>query len=99
MRHDRQVLICPDCQRTDPLLAQLDHCGDCASTDLICRLGEIECRACGAVRGATPAPEPEVTTVPAGATPAPTPAQADPTTLSTEVEQALARVLGHRRAR
>jgi len=84
VRHDRQVLICPECQRTGRWPAELDHCGECGSTELICRLGEIECRACGAVRGARPRP---AETVPATGT------------LSTEVAQALDRVLGHRKSR
>lgn len=99
VRRDRQVLICPDCQRSAPWPAELDQCADCASTDLICRLGEIECRACGAVRSALPRSEPEVTPVPAGTPTVPAQAGADLASLSTEVEQALDRVLGHRRAR
>src|ERR1044071_2731081 len=47
---DAQVLICPDCQRSHDL--DLDTCSACASTALICRLGEIECRSCGHVRSA-----------------------------------------------
>ena len=48
VRHETQVLICPDCQRSGDL--DLDTCHSCGSTALICRLGEIECRSCGAVR-------------------------------------------------
>ena len=84
MRHDRQVLICPTCRRSGRGDTELDRCHGCGSTDLVCRLGEIECRTCGAVRGATPQP-PDAT--------------ANPGTLSTEVAQALDRVLGHHRAR
>ena len=84
VRHDRQVLICPDCQRSGSGPAELDRCRQCGSTDLFCRLGEIECRTCHAVRGAEPQP---AETAPAAGT------------LSTEVAQALDRVLGHRRAR
>ncbi|HEX4818526.1 MAG TPA: hypothetical protein VFV66_37790 [Nonomuraea sp.] len=47
VRDSSQVLICPDCQRLHDL--DLDACGTCGSTALICRLGEVECRACGAV--------------------------------------------------
>src|SRR5690606_39272801 len=47
VRHGSQVLICPDCQRTHDL--ELDTCAGCGSVALICRLGEVECRACGAV--------------------------------------------------
>lgn len=77
VRHETQVLICPDCQRLPDL--DLDACGTCGSTALICRLGEVECRACGAVRLAQA--EEFVTT---GAPPG----------LSAEVEAALNRVLG-----
>ena len=48
VRAETQVLICPDCQRSHDL--DLDVCQACGSTALICRLGEIECRSCGAVR-------------------------------------------------
>jgi hypothetical protein len=51
VRHETQVLICPDCQRSGDL--DLDTCHSCGSTSLICRLGEVECRSCGAVRLAT----------------------------------------------
>ena len=99
VRHDRQVLICPDCQRSGHRAAELDRCDRCGSTDLICRLGEIECRACGTVRAAQPETE-AVETVPPTGRPDPHPGRPDdPGTLSTEVAQALDRVLGHRRAR
>jgi len=84
VRHDRQVLICPECQRSGRWETELDRCRECGSVDLVCRLGEVECRKCGTVRGAEPAP--------AEAAPA-------PGTLSAEVAQALDRVLGHRKAR
>lgn len=71
-----QVLICPDCQRSHDL--DLDTCAGCGSTALICRLGEVECRSCGAVRQARDCRD-LVTTVPG---------------LSDEVEAALNRVLG-----
>ncbi|WP_344935525.1 hypothetical protein [Sphaerisporangium flaviroseum] len=73
------MLICPTCQREHDL--DLDHCGSCGSTMLICRLGEVECRSCGSVRLARSA-ETE-TLVKAGAP-----------GLSEEVEAALRRVLG-----
>ncbi|WP_084963854.1 hypothetical protein [Thermoactinospora rubra] len=76
VRREVQVLICPDCQRHHDL--DLDTCESCGSTSLICRLGEVECRSCGAVRQAAAARE-LVTTVPG---------------LSAEVEAALNRVLG-----
>ncbi|GAB3657720.1 hypothetical protein GCM10027589_17960 [Actinocorallia lasiicapitis] len=51
VREDRQVLICPECQRRD---LPLDHCSACCSVELVCRLGEVECRACGQVKEADP---------------------------------------------
>jgi hypothetical protein len=50
VRRERQVLICPDCQRLHGL--DLEACEGCGSTTLICRLGEVECRSCGVVRPA-----------------------------------------------
>ncbi|RCV54608.1 hypothetical protein [Marinitenerispora sediminis] len=79
VRHDRQVQICPDCQLVHDWKADLDRCGRCRSTFLLCRLGEIECHSCGHVRPQTP---------PA----APAPAEPD-TALTNEVEQALSRAL------
>ncbi|WP_433224172.1 hypothetical protein [Microtetraspora malaysiensis] len=78
VRHETQVLICPDCQRVHDL--DLDACVSCGSTVLICRLGEVECRSCGAVRVARSC-ESLVAT----------PESPD---LSAEVEAALNRVLG-----
>lgn len=80
VRHETQVLICPDCQRSGDL--DLDTCHSCGSTALICRLGEIECRSCGAVRlaaGRSCSAPPRPTGVPG---------------LSEEVAAALDRVLG-----
>lgn len=74
---DAQVLICPECQRSHDL--DLDLCSSCASTALICRLGEIECRSCGHVRSAGEC-LPKRPSVPAD--------------LAAEVEAALSRVLG-----
>ncbi|TMR95111.1 hypothetical protein [Nonomuraea basaltis] len=79
VREESQVLICPDCQRLHDL--DLDSCGTCGSTALICRLGEVECRSCGAVRMAR-------SDTPLGGSMAPPPG------LSAEVEAALNRVLG-----
>jgi|SRR5437868_2030996 len=78
VRSETQVLICPDCQHSHEL--ELDTCGSCGSTALICRLGEVECRACGQVRLARA----ESQLVTSGAPPG----------LSAEVEAALNRVLG-----
>ncbi|GAA0964553.1 hypothetical protein GCM10009555_001940 [Acrocarpospora macrocephala] len=76
VRHEAQVLVCPDCQRAQDL--DLDTCPTCASTALICRLGEVECRSCGLVRLAQ----------------APSPGSPDLSGLAAEVEAALNRVLG-----
>jgi hypothetical protein len=78
VRREAQVLICPDCQRLHDL--DLDTCGGCGSTTLICRLGEVECRACGTVRLGRA----DDLLVGSGAPPG----------LSAEVEAALNRVLG-----
>ncbi|MGI5486723.1 hypothetical protein [Microtetraspora malaysiensis] len=78
VRHETQVLICPDCQRAHDL--DLDACVSCGSTVLICRLGEVECRSCGAVRVARSCES----LVAAPESP----------DLSAEVEAALNRVLG-----
>jgi hypothetical protein len=79
VRAASQVLICPDCQRLHDL--DLDACGTCGSTALICRLGEVECRSCGAVWMAR-----SDTSLSASVEP--------PPGLSAEVEAALNRVLG-----
>ncbi|GAA3757651.1 hypothetical protein HDA32_001812 [Spinactinospora alkalitolerans] len=81
VRHERQVLICPDCQLTQDWKADLDRCGRCRSTFLLSRLGEIECHSCGEVRPQT-SPQP-----------VPSSAHLD-AVLTNEVEQALSRVLG-----
>ncbi|MEU4574854.1 hypothetical protein ACBI99_08735 [Nonomuraea sp. ATR24] len=81
VRRERQVLICPDCQRLHDL--DLESCGSCGSTSMICRLGEVECRSCGAVRTARALVDPEAL-IGSGAPPG----------LSAEVEAALNRVLG-----
>lgn len=78
---DRHVLICPNCQQAHDWAGELDRCGACGSTFLVCRLGEVECRACGAVRpvGRQESAEPAGTGAPG---------------LSEEVAAALDRVLG-----
>jgi hypothetical protein len=83
VRHDTQVLICPDCQGRHDLT--LDTCAGCGSVALICRLGEVECRSCGAVRVAKAGAR-----VDQGALLA----SGSPPGLSAEVEAALNRVLG-----
>lgn len=52
VRHDEQVLVCPDCQKLPDWTSDLDQCSTCGSTVLVCRLGEIECRECHAVLSA-----------------------------------------------
>lgn len=47
---DEQVLVCPDCQRTDDWLADLDRCEECGSTMLVRVLGETRCRQCSWTR-------------------------------------------------
>jgi len=83
----RQVLVCPDCQRSGDWTADLDRCTACGSTMLVRRLGETSCRACGFV-----GPGESVVLSPGLDEPAPhwpaVPGLAD------EVAAALARVLG-----
>ncbi len=49
MRRDCQVLICPRCQSSDDWMADLARCPRCGSVHLVRRLGEAECRDCGAI--------------------------------------------------
>ena len=49
VRRDSQVLICPRCQSTDDWMADLARCPRCGSVHLVRRLGEVECRDCGAI--------------------------------------------------
>jgi hypothetical protein len=79
VRADRQVLVCPDCQCSGEWAGDVDRCPACASVRLVRRLGESECRDCGAVGG--PAAEHPVSS------------EVSPG-LAEEVELALARVLG-----
>ncbi len=51
-----QVLICPGCQNTADWMSELDRCSQCSSVHLVKRLGEVECRDCGAIM--PPAGEP-----------------------------------------
>lgn len=91
VRADRQVLICPGCQSAGDWAADLDRCPVCASVHLVRRLGEVECRDCGAVSGsAVPAESPVVVgSVGGGFEPGGTGAPG----LAEEVERALAKVL------
>ncbi|MBO0824246.1 MAG: hypothetical protein J2P27_10380 [Actinobacteria bacterium] len=89
VRGDHQVLICPDCQVAADWTSELDRCQVCSSVHLVRRLGEVECRDCGAIgQVACAGPNdglglPEV-------------AVAD---LAGEVDRALAKVLGPNRQR
>lgn len=78
-----QVLVCPDCRHPGWDDA-LDRCLDCGSTRLVKRLGEVTCRACGAVDRTVPGhPHP--------ASPAARPAAREE--LAADVSAALDRVL------
>ncbi len=86
VRADHQVLICPACQDTWDWRADLDSCGVCASVRLIRRLGEAECRDCGAVGDSAVGASPGLIGV-LHDDPAASPGLAE------EVEQALTKVL------
>ena len=48
----RQVLVCPTCQEERPGFAgELDRCERCGAVRLSVMLGEVVCRACGAIQG------------------------------------------------
>ncbi len=79
----RQVLVCPDCSRDPSWSESLARCGDCGSTALVVRLGEVACRQCHGSR-AVPGPR-----VPAASE------AVDPTaSLQADVAAAVDRVLG-----
>ena len=44
-----QILICPECQDTVDWMSEMDRCSRCSSVHLVKRLGEVECRDCGAI--------------------------------------------------
>jgi ribosomal protein L40E len=48
VKGDEQVLVCPACQAAADWTADLDNCRQCGSVHLVRRLGEVECRDCGA---------------------------------------------------
>jgi hypothetical protein len=91
VRRNSQILICPGCQATDEWMAELDRCAQCSSVHLVRRLGEVECRDCGAI--VPPAGDPAAgDDVASGG--AETLADAGPSPgLAEEVAQALERVL------
>lgn len=89
VRGDRQVLICPGCQAAIDWSAELDRCQVCSSVHLVRRLGEVECRDCGAVGRAAEAGFGDNGVV----------TEAAVADLADEVERALAKVLGPSRQR
>lgn len=103
VRDDQQVLICPDCQAVTNWTADMDKCPQCGGVHLVRRLGEVECRDCGAV--VPPAAEPGAETpAPAlGTLPGAGRGDLGPSGrapgLSEEVALALERVLGRGAAR
>ena len=88
VRADRQVLICPGCQSDGAWVTDLDRCALCASVHLVRRLGEVECRDCGAAGADAAGGDRGPVVVDAGPPVAPVAPG-----LAEEVEQALARVL------
>jgi hypothetical protein len=99
VRRQSQILICPGCQDTADWMSEMDRCSRCSSVHLVKRLGEVECRDCGAIvspegSGETAFAESglagESGGEPAGAGPAVAGRGAD---LSEEVARALDRVL------
>jgi ribosomal protein L40E len=49
VKGDEQVLVCPGCQSSGDWTADLDKCRQCGGVHLVRRLGEVECRDCGAI--------------------------------------------------
>ena len=49
VRRQSQILICPGCQDTVDWMSEMDRCSRCSSVHLVKRLGEVECRDCGAI--------------------------------------------------
>jgi len=96
VRAGRQVLICPDCQLAVDGAAELDRCQVCGSAHLVRRLGEVECRDCGAVD--QPAESESEASGPDGAA-ADGGLGSGLGDLADEVERALAKVLGPSRQR
>lgn len=102
VRREHQVLICPDCAAD--AVGELDRCAGCGGTQLIRRLDQVECLACGQVREVGPEPGDPLPDAPApdaqgpgsvepGARVRGAPA---PGTLADEVASALDRVLRRR---
>jgi len=90
VKGDQQVLVCPGCQAAGDWKADLDKCRKCGSAHLVRRLGEVECRDCGATIPPVPeGGEPQVAGRPPGL-----PGTDRAPGLSEEVALALERVLG-----
>jgi len=97
VRDDQQVLVCPDCQETADWTADMDKCPRCGSVHLVRRLGEVECRDCGAV---VPPAAGQASSGPAALAGVGEPAPGGRAPgLSEEVALALERVLGRSAAR
>jgi ribosomal protein L40E len=96
VRRDSQVLICPHCQASDDWMADLARCPRCGSVHLVRRLGEVECRDCGAIvpPSAGPGEGEPLTEVALTETAGGEAAGGASPDLSEEVARALDRVLG-----
>jgi predicted amidophosphoribosyltransferase len=99
VRGDRQVLICPDCQAAYDWIKELDRCQVCGSAHLVRRLGEVECRDCGAVGQPAAALSDAVVVSDALVMANAAVTEAAVADLADEVERALAKVLGPSRRR
>ena len=82
------MLICPECQVAADWMSELDRCRVCGSVHLVRRLGEVECRDCGAVGQVAP-----------GSQAYPPWSEGTTGDLAEDVERALAKVLGPSRQR
>jgi ribosomal protein L40E len=90
VKGNEQVLVCPGCQAAGDWTADLDKCRRCGSVHLVRRLGEVECRDCGAtIPPVTEGGDPQAAGRPPGR-----PATGRAPGLSEEVALALERVLG-----
>ena len=86
------MLICPECQSDGAWVTDLDRCALCASIHLVRRLGEVECRDCGAAGADASGVDCGPVMVEAGSAVVDA-GSAGPPGLAEEVEQALTRVL------
>jgi ribosomal protein L40E len=100
VRGDQQVLVCPACQAANDWTADMDKCPQCVSAHLVRRLGEVECKDCGAVvPPAAESAEAGLGEPGAGVPGTPAAAGGRAPGLSEEVALALERVLGRSAAR